>query len=419
MIRYSRGQLFLAKTALVVLAAVGVGWQTADNSSELVPSILVVFTGLAAIVLAYEAASRAIALLLGRVWGGNSASATISAAEPAPLLCNRLRVRHIVAAFVGYLAGQALVWLGAVAVVAARLGTGADEEAITRGMKLVLPAVLPVSVVAGGLGALWVLRSWGTRFNSKDLVDTLALRLGPRRQLLRGMLAGTTLGLVSLVLMPYVPYSPSSPDLIDEFLSSPGPARWSWMLSAVILAPPVEELVFRGVLLGGLAQIWNLRAAAVVSGITFWAMHAPEWLRYWPAAVAIALMTLIVTVLRIRTRALGPPIVAHSAYNLLMASVVLGLPSGGPVPAPDGPKWARLAPSPSRPGDAEGRLKLDMDLELRDKRALVTGSTAGIGLATARALAGVPADILVNNLGIFEPKPFEEITDPGRWRSGP
>lgn len=103
-----------------------------------------------------------------------------------------------------------------------------------------------------------------------------------------------------------------------------------------------------------------------------------------------------------------------------------------------------------------------MDFELDGKRALVTGSTAGIGFATVRALAregahvtlngrtetrvskavdrlkaglagatinGIAADlsgpdgcrkligqlpdvdILVNNLGIFEPKPFEEIAD--------
>jgi len=103
-----------------------------------------------------------------------------------------------------------------------------------------------------------------------------------------------------------------------------------------------------------------------------------------------------------------------------------------------------------------------MDLGLESRRALVTGSTAGIGLATARALAlegarvtvngrtqarvdeavasirsarpdadvdgvaldlataegcraltqRIPAvDILVNNLGIFEPKAFEDIPD--------
>jgi hypothetical protein len=101
-----------------------------------------------------------------------------------------------------------------------------------------------------------------------------------------------------------------------------------------------------------------------------------------------------------------------------------------------------------------------MNLELEGKSALVTGSTAGIGLAIATALvkegaavtvngrtqervdkavrtsgaahgiaadlgtdagaraviARLPAvDILVNNLGIFEPKPFEHISDED-WR---
>src|SRR3984893_15282326 len=98
-----------------------------------------------------------------------------------------------------------------------------------------------------------------------------------------------------------------------------------------------------------------------------------------------------------------------------------------------------------------------MDLQLKDKLAVVTGSTAGIGdaIAEARAREGArvvvngrtqaavseavtkigecalgfagdlssaeqaaalvrkypDVDILVNNLGIFEPKPFEEIPD--------
>lgn len=103
-----------------------------------------------------------------------------------------------------------------------------------------------------------------------------------------------------------------------------------------------------------------------------------------------------------------------------------------------------------------------MDFGLEGKHALITGSTAGIGLAIARSLlsegasvtingrrqasvdraikqldssvklqgvaadvstsegcelliaktaAIAPIDILVNNAGIFEPKPFEEITD--------
>jgi NAD(P)-dependent dehydrogenase (short-subunit alcohol dehydrogenase family) len=108
-----------------------------------------------------------------------------------------------------------------------------------------------------------------------------------------------------------------------------------------------------------------------------------------------------------------------------------------------------------------------VDLQLEGKKALVTGSTAGIGFAIARTLAregasvvitgrtqdrvdnaarmiqqeigdakvsGIAADlatahgsakciealpavdVLVNNVGVYEPKPFEKITDDD-WHS--
>src|SRR5689334_9427448 len=48
-----------------------------------------------------------------------------------------------------------------------------------------------------------------------------------------------------------------------------------------------------------------------------------------------------------------------------------------------------------------------MDLQLRGKRALVTGSTAGIGFAIAEALAREGASVVVNGRG--EPRVREAV----------
>jgi membrane protease YdiL (CAAX protease family) len=107
------------------------------------------------------------------------------------------------------------------------------------------------------------------------------------------------------------------------------------MISAVLLAPPIEELMFRGALLGGLADTGNIRKAAIISGTTFWLMHGPEFV-HWPAAVAIGLLTVLATVLRLRHRSLGPAIAAHFGYNLILAGVISLAMLAGPEKA----RWA-------------------------------------------------------------------------------
>jgi membrane protease YdiL (CAAX protease family) len=348
--RYSRRQLIFAKCALVGLFALIAGPHLADGPGDLGISIITVLALVGGAVAAYEALSRALAFLLGRVWHG-AVSPTVAATtddDPVPPEHpprTGFQVRHVLAVFAVYLATGAIVWFAVAIFVTARVGLGAGEKAIAAGLKALLPVALPASVASGSLAILLALRGWGRRLGAKAVADMIGLRGGTRRQLWVGVLAGTALGVVSVMLVTHVPYRPTSPDLIDEIVASAGAGRWAWIISAVILAPPVEEFMFRGVLLGGLARTWSLRGAVLVSGLTFWSLHATEWLRYWPAAVAIGLMTVIVTVLRLRTRALGPAIAAHSAYNLMMAVAVGGISSeGSPAPGPEGPKWAQACP---------------------------------------------------------------------------
>jgi membrane protease YdiL (CAAX protease family) len=157
--------------------------------------------------------------------------------------------------------------------------------------------------------------------------------------MLNGALAGAALALFVLPLMSLMADRPEPPNLVTQLTGSSRSALQAWMLSAVLLAPPIEELVFRGALLGSLTVTWNLRAAALVSGTAFWLMHGPEFV-HWPAALAIGLLTVLATWLRVKHRSLGPPVAAHFGYNL----VVAGFISLALMAKPEGTRWAQDHP---------------------------------------------------------------------------
>jgi membrane protease YdiL (CAAX protease family) len=58
---------------------------------------------------------------------------------------------------------------------------------------------------------------------------------------------------------------------------------------------------------------------------------------HWQAAVAIGLLTILATWLRLRSRSLSPSIAAHFGYNLVLAMVI----SLAMISRPAGTRWAR------------------------------------------------------------------------------
>jgi membrane protease YdiL (CAAX protease family) len=233
----------------------------------------------------------------------------------------RLGGREAGKALLAYLAAQAVVWIAAGVIVVTRAGPGAAQAVLVRELVGLIPVALPASLVASGVALLFVLRRWRRKIGKVALADTLGWSWGTPRQLVTGALAGVTLALFVLPLVASLSHRPEAPDLATQLATSSRPALWAWLVSAVLLAPPVEELMFRGALLGGLARTRAVWAAALISGTTFWLMHGPEFV-HWPAAVSIGLMTILVTSLRVRTGILGPSVAAHFGYNLMIASLV-------------------------------------------------------------------------------------------------
>jgi membrane protease YdiL (CAAX protease family) len=286
----------------------------------------------------YEALSHGLAVLLGRSWRDSM----VTPAEPleAPSDPSRygagLRRRDIVTALVAYLGAQVLVWSIVGVVAATRAARGGDQGDLIQALIRMVPVALPGSLVAGGIALLLVLRRWRKRLGTIALRSLLGLSWGSPRQVINGVLAGAALALFVLPLMALVANRPAPPDLLTQLAGSSTSTLRAWMISAVLLAPPIEELMFRGVLLGAIATTWNIRAAALISGATFWLMHGPEFV-HWPAAVAIGLLTILATWLRVRSRLLGPAIAAHFGYNLVLAMVI----SIAMVSGKGATRWAR------------------------------------------------------------------------------
>ena len=79
-----------------------------------------------------------------------------------------------------------------------------------------------------------------------------------------------------------------------------------------VVAPIVEEMVFRGVLLQSLARRWGVTAGIVISSIVFALAHSSLY-----AALPIFLLALFLGRLFVRSGTLWQPIAAHAAFNTL------------------------------------------------------------------------------------------------------
>jgi membrane protease YdiL (CAAX protease family) len=86
-------------------------------------------------------------------------------------------------------------------------------------------------------------------------------------------------------------------------------------IPVVGVAPFVEELVFRGVLLSGLASRMGARWAIVASAIVFGCVHLPDFGFAWYPVPALVLLGLALAWIRVRSRSLWPAITLHATNN--------------------------------------------------------------------------------------------------------
>jgi membrane protease YdiL (CAAX protease family) len=136
---------------------------------------------------------------------------------------------------------------------------------------------------------------------------------------------------VALILLAGIPYTGNVDSGNGKGIRHIIPERiLAAAVVAVVVAPFVEELIFRGVILRALRSRLSLVPAVLIQGVLFGAAHAQ--VSYgWANLGLILVLSTIGVVLGFYAawrRRLGPTIIAHAIWNGIVVLVVaLGHPA--------------------------------------------------------------------------------------------
>lgn len=131
---------------------------------------------------------------------------------------------------------------------------------------------------------------------------------------------GLLLGMITSVAEAAFP--PKHPLPIQTFLQDPRTALL-FMLTAVAIAPLVEETLFRGYLYPVIARSFGVGAAVVVTGLLFGLLHSIQlWGGWWQIALLV-LVGIVFTLARALTRTVLASYILHLSYNSLQVIALL------------------------------------------------------------------------------------------------
>jgi hypothetical protein len=152
---------------------------------------------------------------------------------------------------------------------------------------------------------------------------------------------GIATGIVVQLLSNFLPIPKSLP--IDEFLKTPS-SVWVVAIFGVFVAPPFEELAFRGFLLPSLASAWDwvtrrnrgpesatdqprwsttaLVLATILTSIGFTLVHAEQLAHAWAPLAVIFTVSIVLCFVRIRTGSLAASILVHASYNFSLMTTL-------------------------------------------------------------------------------------------------
>lgn len=142
----------------------------------------------------------------------------------------------------------------------------------------------------------------------------------PFPTILGGLLFGVTLYFCTVALLWW---KPSPPTPLDALLKSSNYVRHMFSLTAVISAPFVEELLYRGIIWGAYERTWGRVTATLASAAMFVHVHLAQYEGSSVAFVVVAALGFTCAMVRGWTKSLSAAYGVHLAYNICVAVSVV------------------------------------------------------------------------------------------------
>ncbi len=188
-----------------------------------------------------------------------------------------------------------------------------------------------IAIAAGWLAARWkLLASENLAPRARDLwIGALALVLTYPLMHFTSLAASAVVALTGGETG-----SPLQHGTLELLATGDRASLWWWAIvaGAVLGAPIVEEVVFRGLLQPAIRAMAGPWAGILISGALFTMLHIPRGPESggatWLAIPTLAVLSLALGIARERTGRLGVPIVMHIAFNALNVALALFVSRG-------------------------------------------------------------------------------------------
>lgn len=215
-------------------------------------------------------------------------------------------------------------------------GGQADKNVVLISVLAMLPAhvltlVLAWLVVTGrGRRAFWKALGWAWSPRYGFAADVAAS-------------VGITLGLYGVSVALFYYFGNQETDLV-RMLNSSQAARYGIVVMAVLTAPLVEEVVYRGVLYPALRRRIGMFWSVVGVMLVFALIHVPQYFPNYGAISAIGVLSLTLTLVRAYTGRLLPCVIVHTLFNSISSVGILLEPQLKNAPPVTEPTVSSLLP---------------------------------------------------------------------------